>query len=79
VFGVVAVPFVFIMAYGKGIPQSISFYALASLFIIMLILRFFRSLKVFLNKGFSIFYFILYLCALEIIPVLIVFKEILGV
>ncbi|HPI70036.1 MAG TPA: DUF4271 domain-containing protein, partial [Tenuifilaceae bacterium] len=79
VFGIVAVPFVFIMAYGKGIPQSISFYALASLFIIMLILRFFRSLKVFLNKGFSIFYFILYLCALEIIPVLIVFKEILGV
>jgi hypothetical protein len=76
VFGIIAIPFVFILAYSKGITQEISLYLIATSFIIMLILRLFRSLKVFLNKGFSIFYFLLYLCALEIIPVLILFKEI---
>jgi hypothetical protein len=76
VFGIIAIPFVFIQAYSKGITQEISLYLIATSFAIMLILRFFRSLKVFLNKGFSIFYFLLYLCALEIIPVLILFKEI---
>jgi hypothetical protein len=45
---------------------------------IFLIIRGLKLLAIFLNRHISISYFILYLCALEIIPVLVILK-ILGV
>jgi hypothetical protein len=45
---------------------------------IFLIMRALRLLAIFLNRHISISYFILYLCALEILPVLVILK-ILGV
>jgi hypothetical protein len=45
---------------------------------IFLIMRSLRLLAIFLNRHISISYFILYLCALEILPVLVILK-ILGV
>jgi hypothetical protein len=45
---------------------------------IFLIVRILRLLTIFLNRRISISYFILYLCALEILPVLVILK-ILGV
>jgi len=45
---------------------------------IFLIIRALRLLTIFLNRHISISYFILYLCALEILPVLLIMK-ILGV
>jgi hypothetical protein len=45
---------------------------------IFLIMRALRLLTIFLNRHISILYFILYLCALEILPVLVILK-ILGV
>jgi hypothetical protein len=45
---------------------------------IFLIMRVLRLLAIFLNRHISISYFILYLCALEILPVLVILK-ILGV
>lgn len=45
---------------------------------IFLIIRALRLLYIFLNRHISIFYFILYLCALEVLPVLVLLK-ILGV
>jgi hypothetical protein len=45
---------------------------------IFLIIRTLRLLTIFLNRHISISYFILYLCALEILPVLVIMK-ILGV
>jgi hypothetical protein len=41
---------------------------------IMLIIRELRLLVIFLNSHISIFYYILYLCALEVLPVLVVLK-----
>ena len=42
------------------------------------LLRVFRLFIIFLNKKLSIFYLILYLCALEILPVLIIIKYFTG-
>jgi hypothetical protein len=42
------------------------------------LIRIFRLLIIFLNRNISIFYLILYLCALEILPVLIVVKYFTG-
>jgi hypothetical protein len=74
--GVIIVPMLILFAYTNNLFQEIMYYALITTIFIYLILRVFRTFQVFLFKGFSIFYLILYLCALEIIPVLIVFKEI---
>jgi hypothetical protein len=46
--------------------------------VILLILRTLRLLIIFHNRHISLFYFILYLCALEVLPVL-VFLKILGI
>jgi hypothetical protein len=45
---------------------------------LLYLFRFIRLLIIFLNRNISIFYLILYLCALEILPVLIVIKYITG-
>ena len=44
----------------------------------MYLVRVIRLLIIFLNRNISIFYLILYLCALEILPVLIVVKYFTG-
>jgi Domain of unknown function (DUF4271) len=44
----------------------------------MYLIRVLRLLIIFLNKNISIFYLILYLCALEILPVLIIVKYFTG-
>ncbi|QZT36030.1 DUF4271 domain-containing protein [Halosquirtibacter xylanolyticus] len=42
------------------------------------VFMFFRSILVLLRKHFSIFYLILYLCTLEILPILLISKWLLG-
>jgi hypothetical protein len=44
----------------------------------MYLIRVIRLIIIFLNRNISIFYLILYLCALEILPVLIVIKYFTG-
>jgi len=46
--------------------------------VMMYLIRIIRLLIIFLNRNISIFYLILYLCALEILPVLIVIKYFTG-
>ena len=41
---------------------------------IFLIIRALRLMSIFIDRHVSIFYFILYLCALEVLPVLVIFK-----
>jgi hypothetical protein len=76
-FSVVLVPVNLLALYTSSSIQIVFLYIAAVLLGLMLFFRFVRTLQVFIYKGFSMFYFILYLCALEIIPWLIVFKEII--
>lgn len=76
ILGLVLVPLVFLMIYFTS--QLSLIVILLSLFIVFiaLLFRMIRSIKVFIDNGFSIFYFILYLCALEIAPLLVIWKEV---
>jgi hypothetical protein len=76
VAGVFIVPMLILFNYTNNLFQEIMYYVIITTAFIYIFFRVFRTLQVFLFKGFSIFYLILYLCALEIIPVLIIFKEI---
>jgi len=72
--GIILVPFVIAVPY---IVQEFTFYFIyGGLFIILIFnaLKIFRGSKIFFTKGYSIFYLILYFCALEILPVLIMWK-----
>ncbi len=74
--GVFLLPMVFLITYSTGSFNTIIIYLSIFIMLIMLILRTVSIFKAFIVKGFSIFYFILYLCALEIVPLLIIWKEV---
>lgn len=75
IIGLVNVPVLFFLAYTEGTTHKFILFFALSLLILSLIFRSFRMFQVFIKKGFSIIYFLLYLCALEIIPLLILIKE----
>ncbi len=75
IIGLINVPVLFFLAYTDGTTHKIILLIALSLLCLSLILRSLRMFQVFIKKGFSIFYFLLYLCALEIIPLLILIKE----
>ncbi len=76
--GITFVPLLILFAYTDDTFQEIIFYILIATASFYLIFSIIRTFQVFIFKGFSIFYLILYLCALEIIPILIIYKEIFG-
>lgn len=76
ILGVFLLPFVFLITYSTGFITTILLYISVFSIFIMLILRTISMFKVFIVRGFSIFYFILYLCALEIVPLLVILKEV---
>jgi len=61
-------------------PQAMEWLVNIGLFMVFFffILRIARGLKILLRKHVSIFYMILYLCALEIFPLLMIYKLIVG-
>lgn len=67
-------PVVVLLAYAN---KSLTFTLLVFSAVVLglaIVYRTLRTLQVFIGKGFSLFYLILYLCALEIIPILILAK-----
>ena len=66
------------IAYTKIIPPKSYFIAGATVFATLYLIRVIRLFIIFINKNISLFYLILYLCALEILPVLISVKYISG-
>lgn len=76
IISVLLAPVVVLLVY---INQSLTAALLvfsAAVVVIAIVYRTLRTLQVFINKGFSLFYLILYLCALEIIPILLLAKTI---
>jgi hypothetical protein len=78
-FGAVFLFFlVIMMAYTSLLPDKSYFIIGAIVLAVMYFLRIFRLFIIFINRNISIFYLILYLCALEILPVLISIKYFSG-
>jgi hypothetical protein len=66
------------MSYTTIFPANSYFIAVIIVLGIFYLIRIIRLLIIFLNRNISIFYLILYLCTLEILPVLILVKYISG-
>jgi hypothetical protein len=69
---------VILTSYTVLLPYRISFTSGIIVLIVMYLIRIIKLTIIFLNRNISIFYLILYLCALEILPVLISVKYFTG-
>jgi hypothetical protein len=69
---------VILMSYTIILPVRDYFISGMIVLGLMYLIRIFRLLIIFLNKNISIFYLILYLCALEILPFLILVRYFTG-
>lgn len=74
VLGVLLIPLLFLYVYALAPVSTFVLYLTVGVSFILMLLRQVRTFTVFINKGFSVFYYILYLCTLEVIPILILVK-----
>ena len=73
-WGITAVSFVILLTITDSEANKlICFYTTAALTILLIILYLIRSFQLFFSKKVSVFFWILYLCTLELLPVLLVF------
>ncbi|MFP4555555.1 MAG: DUF4271 domain-containing protein [Bacteroidales bacterium] len=77
ILGMLLVPLMVLFAYTNESLKPLFFYLIIITLSLGLLYRTLRTFQVFINKGISMFYLFLYLCALEIIPVLVIFKEVI--
>ncbi|HOW09628.1 MAG TPA: DUF4271 domain-containing protein [Bacteroidales bacterium] len=69
---------IILMLYTGSTPSEVHFIAGAAILGIFYIYRVLRLLFIFIKRNISILYLFLYLCALEILPVLIIIKYLSG-
>jgi hypothetical protein len=72
--GLLLFPFVVTIPYINDSIKPIILYSGIILFLGIYILRIIRGFQIIIHKGVSSFYLILYLCAVEILPVLLIVK-----
>lgn len=68
----------FFIPYFESIPDIILVFLALAFLASLFIIRSLRLLSIFIRRGFSLFYFILYLCALEFTPILVFIKYLSG-
>jgi len=76
--GVFLIIIIVLILYTAFIPLKYLFYIGFSVIALMYLIRVFHLFLIFINRHASIFYLILYLCALEILPVVIIVKYVTG-
>jgi hypothetical protein len=69
---------VVLLAYTNFVPPKILFLAGYFSFAVLYLMRLARLFLIFLRRNVSIFYLILYLCALEFLPVAVIIKYVTG-
>jgi len=69
---------VIMLVYTVILPPQVVITVGAIVLIIFYLMRVVRLLLIFMKRNFSVLYLILYLCALEILPVLIIVKYFTG-
>lgn len=78
IMGIILLPFALVIPFANPLWYSILFRVAISLFVLFYIWMLLRGIKLISDSFLSIFYMFLYLCALEIIPVIWLFKLLTG-
>lgn len=77
--GVITLPLLLFIVYTTGTLQQLFFWVVWAAVILVLVLRTIRGIVFSFKKGVSIFYMFLYLCALELIPLALLYKWLEGI
>lgn len=77
--GIIVLPLMFLLVYTKGLLQEIIFWVVIFVLSSILLMRFIRGMVFSYRKEFLNFYMFLYLCALEILPVVLIYRWLEGV
>lgn len=77
--GIVVVPLLFLMIYTRGTLQEIAFWTCISVLSGILVLRLIRAVVFSYRKDVLNFYMFLYLCALEIMPLVLLYRWLEGI
>jgi hypothetical protein len=72
--GLFLFPFLIGISYMSDSLTPVFVYTGIGVVVSLYLLRIFRGITIFFNAGFSIFYLILYLCALEFLPLILFFR-----
>ena len=76
--GIALLPLVFLYAYSGGLLQEVTMYFGILVITMVYILRITRQFIFIYKNVVLLFYLILYLCCLEIVPLLVIFKLIIS-
>lgn len=76
-FGIILFPLLTGMAYMPSDTKEILIYSGFLIFTLSVVLRIFRGFQICFKSGVSLFYMILYLCTLEILPFAVLYKLLL--
>ncbi|MGF1584644.1 MAG: DUF4271 domain-containing protein [Bacteroidales bacterium] len=74
IYGLLLLPLVVGILYGSDVIHDTIIYAGLALGGVFYLLQLFRGFEIIVRKDFSIFYLILYLCAFEIFPIMVIYK-----
>lgn len=75
VLGVLLMPFVLFLAFAKPVFYTYALFGVAIIFVILILYRYLFSLSTVRNKlHISSFHFFLYLCAFELLPLMLLYK-----
>ena len=77
--GLVVLPLLFLLVYTKGMLQSLIFWTSVFVLSSIVVMRLIRAVVFSYRKEVLIFYMFLYLCALEIIPLVLLYRWLEGV
>jgi len=77
--GLVLLPFILLINYSEGIVQNTLEWLSVAVVGSIILLRLYRGFIFSAKKGVLIFYLFLYLCALELVPVMVIFKWIQSI
>ncbi|MFO7924567.1 MAG: DUF4271 domain-containing protein [Bacteroidales bacterium] len=74
IFGILLLPVIVGLLYGGDFFHGPFIYGGMALAAVFYLLQFVRGMEIIVKKEFSLFYLILYLCAFEIFPILVLYK-----
>lgn len=75
-YGIILLPLSFVLVYSNVKVAMVVLYVSISMLILTLFYRLYRVSMMFIKERVSLLYIILYFCALEIVPFLVLYKEI---
>jgi hypothetical protein len=72
-------PLIFLLVYTRGVLQEVIFWLTLALVGAIFLMRLFRGIVFSYRKEVLIFYMFLYLCALEIAPLVLLYRWLEGI